>query len=129
MSPAESLTIVLPLLFLAGLFIALAHWADNGNLERNGLIGIRTPATLQSDAAWEAGHRAAAPALRSWGRVEFMGSILVLVSALLAPGSQLPGIIGLIFLFLPTLALVFTVTTKVSLAADEAHQAWEAQEK
>lgn len=129
MSPVESLTIVLPLLFLAGLFIALAHWAEKGNLERNSLIGIRTPATLQSDAAWEAGHRAAAPALRTWGWVEFIGAILVLVSALLAPGSQIPVGIGLAFLFLPTLALVFTVTTKVSLAADQAHQAWEAQEK
>ena len=35
----------------------------SGSLDRNALIGIRTSATLSSDAAWKAGHQAAQPAL------------------------------------------------------------------
>ncbi|QBI52691.1 SdpI family protein [Streptomonospora litoralis] len=42
-----------------------AHWIKyataNGRLNRNLWIGIRTGATLSSDAAWESGHSAAAP--------------------------------------------------------------------
>ena len=33
--------------------------AADGRLRRNGVAGIRTPATLRSDAAWRAGHEAA----------------------------------------------------------------------
>ena len=37
-----------------------AHASRTDGLERNALIGIRTRATMASDAAWHAGHRAAA---------------------------------------------------------------------
>jgi hypothetical protein len=33
--------------------------AADGRLGRNGVAGIRTPATMRSDAAWRAGHAAA----------------------------------------------------------------------
>lgn len=35
--------------------------ANEGSLERNQLIGIRTKATLASDGAWDVAHKAAIP--------------------------------------------------------------------
>ncbi|MBM7480332.1 SdpI family protein [Oerskovia jenensis] len=37
----------------------LTYLGATDRMTRNGLIGIRTPATQRSDAAWIAGHRAA----------------------------------------------------------------------
>ena len=33
-------------------------------IKANGVLGLRTPATVASEAAWEAGHRAALPLVR-----------------------------------------------------------------
>lgn len=56
-------------------------WIGNssrrGRLARNHLVGIRTSATLHSDAAWRAGHRAA-------GRRMIVGGLGIVVGALLA---------------------------------------------
>lgn len=43
-----------------GVVITVSRRAASGRLERNRRAGIRTPATLRSDRAWVAGHRAAA---------------------------------------------------------------------
>ncbi|MDZ3745341.1 SdpI family protein [Pseudoglutamicibacter albus] len=49
----------------ASLISLLAVWmvkaANEGSLERNQLIGIRTKATLASDEAWDVAHKAAIP--------------------------------------------------------------------
>ncbi len=49
----------------ASLISLLAVWmvkaANEGSLERNQLIGIRTKATLASDGAWDVAHKAAIP--------------------------------------------------------------------
>ncbi|MDF1705848.1 MAG: SdpI family protein [Aeromicrobium sp.] len=59
-----------------------------GTLERNALIGIRTRATMASDAAWAAGHHAAEPALRAaaWacGAAGLVGTVLAIVGTWLA---------------------------------------------
>lgn len=62
---------VLSLVFLsAGLLViavlcqAIARAGARGSLPRQSQIGLRTRATKASDAAWESGHRAAAPVLR-----------------------------------------------------------------
>lgn len=54
-----ALTILLAGLLIAGTGIA----ARAGRLPRNGWVGIRIASTLQSDAAWQAGHRAGAVAM------------------------------------------------------------------
>ena len=43
-----------------GVLITVSRRGATGALERNRRAGIRTPATLRSDRAWVAGHRAAA---------------------------------------------------------------------
>lgn len=50
------LAVVVPLLMLAT--AVLVELAGRGRLRRNRLAGIRTRATLRSDAAWTAAHRA-----------------------------------------------------------------------
>ncbi|MGW9112141.1 SdpI family protein [Microbacterium sp. NPDC055683] len=65
-----------------------------GDLERNGRIGIRTRHTLASDAAWDAGHRAAVPGMV--GTLACCGSaILVGVVLLIAFGDRLPDLAAL----------------------------------
>ena len=50
------------LLLLSGVAVAAVNRrAADGRLRRNALAGIRTRATLASDAAWVAGHVAARP--------------------------------------------------------------------
>lgn len=47
-------------LLLVGLLLcSLAHRAAKGSLKRNPWAGIRIPSTMASEAAWDAGHRAA----------------------------------------------------------------------
>lgn len=41
-------------------FLWLAWLMQNERLPRNGLVGMRTKATMASDAAWNASHRASA---------------------------------------------------------------------
>lgn len=83
--------LVLPAASLVSLGLLLG-WAcrtsRTGTLERNGLVGIRTRATMASDAAWDAGHRAAAPALgaAAWacGVSGLAGTVLAIVGSWLA---------------------------------------------
>lgn len=60
------------------LLVAWLTWLGaTDRMTRNGLIGIRTPATQRSDAGWIAGHRAAL-------KVVVPGAVLVLVLAVVA---------------------------------------------
>jgi hypothetical protein len=64
------------ILVVVALLVAwLAFLGATDRMTRNGLIGIRTPATQRSDAGWIAGHRAAL-------RVVVPGAALVVVVAL-----------------------------------------------
>lgn len=54
------------LVVLGVLLIAVAALVRSGALERNSLLGLRTPATTATDGSWRAGHVAAEPLMR-WG--------------------------------------------------------------
>lgn len=45
---------------VGAVFLWLAWLMQNERLPRNGLVGMRTKATMASDAAWNASHRASA---------------------------------------------------------------------
>ncbi|WP_407643848.1 SdpI family protein [Enteractinococcus helveticum] len=49
-------------------------------LGRNAAVGIRSSATMKSDAAWNAGHRAA------WPKVK-QGSVVLLIGSLVSAGA------------------------------------------
>ena len=64
--------------------IVVARMAAAGRLPRNLFAGIRIPSTMRSDAAWRAGHRAAAPALTVAG----LGPVLAAVAAAVTTAKQ-----------------------------------------
>ena len=49
-----------------------------GRLPRNRLAGVRTPATLRSDRAFEVGNRVAAPAVIAGGVAAMVGGLVAL---------------------------------------------------
>ena len=67
------------------LVVLVTQLAASGRIARNGLVGIRIPPTMASDAAWTAGHKAAL--MPSW-----IGFALVAVTAGVA--QFIPGING-----------------------------------
>jgi hypothetical protein len=71
---------------LSGVFVvAVGRTAAAGRLPKNLLVGIRIPSTLRSDAAWRAGHLAAASSLTASG----VGPIAVAtIVGVTRPGSR-----------------------------------------
>src|SRR3954468_22665049 len=55
------------LAFGGAVLVAVAELGGRDRLPRQPFVGIRIPSTLRSDAAWRAGHRAGAQALRLGG--------------------------------------------------------------
>ena len=65
---------------LAGLIIvwvAIRGW--QGRLPRNGAVGVRTPSTMRSDAAFETANKAAAALAGAGGAVLAAGGVLAAV--------------------------------------------------
>lgn len=73
------LGVVLVIAGVALLTVGLLGWRQR--LPRNRFAGIRTPATLRSDAAFIAANRVAAPPVIAAGAVCTVGGALALVSA------------------------------------------------
>ncbi|WP_237185587.1 SdpI family protein [Rothia nasimurium] len=124
MSAADYLPLVFCLLLLGGLFLTIARMGAAGTLRRNGLVGIRTTATMQSDAAWYAAHKAIAPVLRICAWAQIVGAAVVLILGLMAHNSAVIPV-GLAFLILPTIAMMVAAMTRGTSAANDAHRAWE----
>lgn len=69
------------LLVLVGLALfAIAVLGARGRLPRNRWAGVRTPATLRSDAAFQLAHRVAAAPLGAAGGVGMAGGVVTLVA-------------------------------------------------
>lgn len=65
------------LLFLGVNSLILWRRTVNGTNSRNDGSGIRTQATKTSDAAWNAGHKAAVPLLRTFGFLDILFALLL----------------------------------------------------
>ncbi len=102
---ATDLSLVIGVVVLAMVCGSTASASAKGTLPRNGAIGIRTKATKSSDAAWDAGHRAAVPIMRwtTWFGL-LMTAVTVIAVIVLHPGDE-PGwevsapILGLLGVF------------------------------
>lgn len=78
--------LVVGALLFSLLSLGMGGAIKKGSLERNGAIGIRTKATLMSDAAWSEGHKAAIPYLNAVAITGFMGALFsVLAFVFLKP--------------------------------------------
>lgn len=89
------IAVVVPLLLL---FTAvLVELASRGRLQRNRIAGIRTRATMKSDAAWAAAHRSASPT--AW--IGFAVSAVAGIVALLSDGtlSLVSGVVVVVAFF------------------------------
>ena len=87
-SPATILGAVLLVAGGALLVVGLLGWRER--LPRNRFAGIRTPATLRSDAAFVVANRVAAPPVLAAGAVCVLAGALALGSS----GATLIGIVG-----------------------------------
>ncbi len=109
--PAVSLGLV------AALLSWLAHASERGQLGRNGAVGIRTSATMRSDAAWDAGHRAAASLTRWSAWSSWLGCIgAITLASMNHPWVWLPLVAGYLAMF----TLLMAATTRANRAAREA---------
>lgn len=93
---------VLPLVTVPSTYLAAS-----GKLKRNGMVGLRIPSTMASDAAWRAGHRAAVPIMWLTVPVAIAASVGV---ATIHPGPQPTAVLllGLAVLVMGVIAIVAT---------------------
>lgn len=80
---AAALIASMGLVILSALCLTISKTATSGTLHRNSAIGIRTSETKKSDAAWESGHREAAPILKVTGLIIIPLAAFLLVSSFL----------------------------------------------
>ncbi len=74
-------------MFVCGaLVIGVAVRGMRGDLPRNGLVGIRTPASMQSDEAWITMHRVAGPWLVAAGAGAVIPGVICLFRPSTATG-------------------------------------------
>lgn len=111
---------LIALVIAALTFAVLLAMIKAGNLTRNGLVGVRTSATMESDAAWQAGHRAAVPALSLGLMIFIVGTVAVLLTYHLY-GDDMASLAGILALLAGVLPVLIATFTSVKRAAQRAH--------
>ncbi|MEU8889546.1 SdpI family protein [Streptomyces sp. NPDC048442] len=77
--PAGASLVLAVLLALMGLGLLVAgRTGSTGRLRRNGLVGIRTGRSMESDESWRTVHRTAAPWLYAAGGTPLAAAVAVL---------------------------------------------------
>ena len=98
---------------LALVALAMTAAASRGVLPANGMLGIRTPATQRSEAAWRAGHRAAL-------KVVVPGSVVIVVLGLLIVTGSSSGIASMDAQGIAVLVLVGVMVVVAAVVANRA---------
>jgi uncharacterized membrane protein len=111
---AGALSLAGGLAIVGVLGLVLARAGAAGTLPRNAAVGIRTRRTRRSDAAWKAGHRAAAGPLRFAGVVGLAAAVLTPVAVSTVSGS------AAWWLVLGALVVVVALLVRATRAADRA---------
>jgi uncharacterized membrane protein len=99
-------TAIVGLWILALVCIVTTYCAAAGKLRRNQIAGIRLPATMASDAAWRAGHRAAIPFMWLTVPVAVVGSAVVATMKL---GPLVAVVVGLLPIVLIAIVIAAAV--------------------
>jgi len=110
-------------LFLIGaLFIVFSFAMRGEGLSRNRAVGIRTKATLASDAAWQRGHNAASPWVLSAGILSVVMGFGALALSL-ASGEEGPaaGVQG-VYVTVAFLAVIVVVLVAARVANNAAQR-------
>lgn len=117
-------SLVVGLVFMAGIMHLTRNFAINGNLQRNSAIGINTKVTKSSDLAWKAGHQAAGPWLlmASW-----TGYFAGLLAAIIATVQLATGAVNAAVLAIPITGYV-SVIALLLIATKKANEAGSAAE-
>lgn len=107
------------IVFVSGFMHYVKSATENGSLDRNSAVGIRTRITTASDAAWRSGHRAAGPWLLSGAFTGYFITFLSLASAVYGMTS---GGVGDAFMLIPgTGFLVLVVILVVAAIIADKH--------
>lgn len=122
-----AVTGVAGLLIVALVLGMVAGMSRHGTLPPNGTIGLRTRATRASDAAWYAGHRAAARWLKLAVWICLFCAALVMATAILLPttseAGDLPVFVVLLASYAFLVAGVVVAVRAANRAARRAHGA------
>ena len=78
-------------------WVAIRGW--QGRLRRNGAVGVRTPSTMRSDAAFETANKAAAPLAGAGGAVLAVCGVLAAVVPKHLFGAFVFGGVGVFLVF------------------------------
>lgn len=111
----------------AGGCIVLGQRINSGRLTRNRFAGVRTAATLASEAAWAAGQRASLPFLRVWAWLFAGGSAAPLVVAVVSADVDAAVTLALVVDLVACLA-VLALAVPLVLASNRAARAASAGE-
>ncbi|MCK2024357.1 SdpI family protein [Microbacterium sp. kSW2-24] len=99
------------LLLVTGIVVELAA---RGDLRRNRLAGIRTVATMRSDASWTASHRSASASV--W--VGFAASVIAAVVSFASSGIVTTiGAIAVVVIFVLTTVIALVVANRAGRAS------------
>lgn len=96
-----------------GALIAVAWLSFQGKLPRNRYVGVRTPATLRSDEAFDVGNRVAAPATAVGGVVALISAVAMVVT-----GSGTTGLVLAVGGVVGAFSLVFAAGVLGNRAAE-----------
>ncbi|MGU3433210.1 SdpI family protein [Actinomycetes bacterium M1A6_2h] len=121
MSEAQIGYLISALLYLvvgSGMAVSVRRIRE-GRTRVNGWIGIRTPATLRSQVAWNAGHRNALPHFRIGSAVLIAGAVALVLLALVDAAEWI-GITVILTVIVFTVANMIYAAIVASAAADRA---------